>query len=53
LNFNKNAAQTYLLNSVSNADPKGLVDEEPYANGRALAIENGRVLVIENGIAIC
>jgi hypothetical protein len=52
LKFNVNAAQTYMLTSVSDVDPKGLVDQLSYENGRALTIENGRALTIENGRAL-
>jgi hypothetical protein len=51
LDFNKNAAQTQMLNSVSNADAKGLVDVNSYTNGEAVVIENG-TLIIVNGEAV-
>mgnify|MGYP006201066821 CR=1 FL=1 len=41
-----------MLSSEYNVDPKGLVDEDTYANGRAVVIENGRAVIIENGTTI-
>ena len=52
LDFNKNAAQTQMTNSVSNADAKGLVDVSSYTNGEAVVIENAEAVVIENGEAV-
>ena len=52
LDFNRNAAQTTMLNSVSNVDAKGLVDVSSYTNGEAVVIENGEAVVIENGEAV-
>ena len=52
LDFNKNAAQTQMTNSLSNADAKGLVDVRSYTNGEAVVIENAEAVVIENGEAV-
>ena len=52
LDFNKNAAQTTMLHSVSAVDAKGLVDVNSYTNGEAVVIENGEAVVIENGEAV-
>jgi Subtilase family/Secretion system C-terminal sorting domain/MBG domain (YGX type) len=52
LDYNVNAAQTYMLSSVSNVDPKGLVDILSYTNGQAVTIENGQAVTIENGVEI-
>jgi hypothetical protein len=52
LDFNVNAAQTQMTNSVSNVDAKGLVGQTPYLNGQALTIVNGQALTIVNGQAV-
>ena len=52
LDFNKNAAQTQMTNSLSEADAKGLVDVSSYTNGEAVVIDNAEAVVIENGEAV-
>lgn len=41
LDFTANSAQTYMLSAVTGASPKGLVDQESIANGKAVTIVNG------------
>lgn len=52
LNFKVNAAQTYMLSSVSDVDAKGLVDDKSYTNGKAVQIDNGKAVQIDNGIEL-
>ena len=53
LDFNANSAQTYMLSSVANASPKGLVDIESITNGKAVTIVNGETSTqIINGQAV-
>jgi hypothetical protein len=52
LKFNTNSAQTSMLSSVSNVDPKGLVDISSYTNGQAVTIVNGQAVTIVNGQAV-
>ncbi len=52
LMYNVNAAQTYMLTSVSDVNAKGLVDVLSYENGKAITIENGKAITIENGIEL-
>ncbi|MEP7109841.1 MAG: MBG domain-containing protein [Ferruginibacter sp.] len=52
LSFNENAAQTYMLSSVSDVDAKGLVDNESFVNGKAVTILNGKAVTILNGKAV-
>jgi len=51
--FNDNSAQTYVLTSVSDVSPKGLIDIESIANGKAVTIVNGdETTEIVNGKAV-
>ena len=53
LDFNNNSAQTYMLSSVSQSTPKGLVDMESITNGQAVTIVNGNTTSgILNGQAV-
>ena len=52
LDYNVNAAQTQMLNAVSNVEAKGMVDIESYLNGQAITIVNGQAITIVNGQAI-
>jgi hypothetical protein len=53
LDFNNNSAQTYMLSSVSQSTPKGLVDMESVVNGQAVTIVNGNTTSgILNGQAV-
>lgn len=52
LNFNHNSAQTALINSITNVEPKGMVDVLSYTNGQAIQIVNGQAIQIVNGQAI-
>lgn len=53
LDFNNNSAQTYMLSSVSQSTPKGLVDMESVVNGQAVTIVNGNTTSgILNGHAV-
>jgi MBG domain (YGX type)/Secretion system C-terminal sorting domain len=52
LNFNINAGQTFMLNSLTGVDPKGLIDVNSYTNGYGVVIDNGQGSVIDNGNGI-
>ena len=52
LNFKHNSAQTSLINSINNVEPKGMVDVESYTNGQAVQIVNGQAVQIVNGQAV-
>ncbi|MEP7143520.1 MAG: MBG domain-containing protein [Ferruginibacter sp.] len=52
LDYNENAAQTYMLKSVSDVDAKGLADIESFVNGKAVTILNGKAVTILNGKAV-
>ncbi len=53
LDFNENSAQTYMLSSVSDVSPRGLVDMESIVNGKAITIVNGDDSIgIVNGKAV-
>ncbi len=52
LAFKVNSAQTYMVNAISGASQKGLVDKQSYENGQAVTIENGQAVTIENGQAV-
>jgi hypothetical protein len=53
LDFNDNSAQTYMLTSVSDVSPRGLVDIESITNGKAVTIVNGEESIeIVNGKAV-
>ncbi|MCO4292177.1 S8 family serine peptidase [Solitalea sp. MAHUQ-68] len=52
LDFNINSGQTYMLNSITNVSPRGLIDLDSYTNKRAVTIVNGRAVAIVNGLEI-
>lgn len=52
LKFDGNSAQTYMLNSLTQASPKGMIDIESYTNGQAITIVNGQAVTIVNGQAV-
>lgn len=54
LRFKTNSAQTMMLTSVPNTDPKGLVDVNSLTNGLAVSIVNGQTnsTVYINGLAV-
>ena len=49
--FNKNAAQTQMLSSVSNTNSKGLIDQDSYLNGKGITILSGKAATILSGKA--
>lgn len=54
LRFKTNSAQTMMLTSVPNTDPKGLVDVNSLTNGLAVSIVNGQTnsTILINGLAV-
>jgi hypothetical protein len=52
LDYNSNSAQTHMLNSITQASPKGLIDIESFTNGQAVTIVNGQAVTIVNGQAV-
>ncbi len=52
LDYNINSAQTYMLSSLSQISPKGLIDIESFANGQAITIVNSQAVTIVNGQAV-
>lgn len=49
LDFNINSAQTSMLSSITAVNPRGLIDDETYANKQAVTIVNGKAVAIVNG----
>ncbi|AFD07434.1 MBG domain-containing protein [Solitalea canadensis] len=52
LDFNVNSAQTSMLTSITAVSPRGLIDDESFANKQAVTIVNGKAVAIVNGIEI-